>query len=94
MLEVNKEEESLAPYSIGKDAAASNCHVIFYSKKTGFKPFSDFTESSWMDSNISFALIDIHLRRGLHGGSKWWNFHQVLLLNAKQAISGQILWNH
>lgn len=44
MSEVNKEEESLAPCSIGKDAAASKCHVIFYAKKTGFKPSRDFTE--------------------------------------------------
>ncbi|XP_049790366.1 ARL14 effector protein-like [Schistocerca nitens] len=44
MSEVNEEEESLAPCSIGKDAAASKCHVIFYAKKTGFKAFSDFTE--------------------------------------------------
>jgi len=46
MSEVNREEESLASCSIGKDAAASKCHVIFYAKKTRFKPFSDFTESS------------------------------------------------
>ena len=46
MSEVNKEDESLAPCSIGKDAAASKCYVFFYAKKTGFKHFSDFTESS------------------------------------------------
>ena len=46
MSEVNKEEESLAPCSTGKDAAASKCYVIFDAKKTGFKPFNDFTESS------------------------------------------------
>jgi hypothetical protein len=45
MTEVNK-EESLASCSIGKDAAASKCHVIFYAKKSGFKLFNDFTESS------------------------------------------------
>lgn len=44
MSEVDKEEESLAPCSIGKDAAASKCHVIFYAKKTGFKPYRDFAE--------------------------------------------------
>lgn len=44
MSEADREEGSLAPCSIGKDAAASKCHVIFYAKKTGFKRFSDFTE--------------------------------------------------
>ena len=43
MSEFNKEEEPLASCSIGKDAAASKCHVIFYAK-IGFKPFSDLTE--------------------------------------------------